>query len=167
VNRGLVAIGAGIVAVAALLAVGAAQIRGDAGYAGAGPAFLPWVVAAVLAVLGLGLVRAGWRVPDGADAAAGASGAPAFPPDWHAMLWVSAGVLANALLIERLGFVLSCGLLFALGARGFRISAQEPAGVRQFALDLLGGLLLSAPVFWLFTKALSVNLPGLLKGGWI
>ena len=46
---------------AALMAAGALQIKGDAGYAGAGPAFLPWVVAGAMATLGLCFVIGAWR----------------------------------------------------------------------------------------------------------
>jgi hypothetical protein len=45
-NRSFVWIGGGALLLAALLAVGAAQIKGSAGYAGAGPDFLPWTVSA-------------------------------------------------------------------------------------------------------------------------
>jgi putative tricarboxylic transport membrane protein len=31
----------------------------------------------------------------------------------------------------------------------------------------LTGLLISAPVYWLFTKFLAINLPGLTTTGWI
>jgi putative tricarboxylic transport membrane protein len=34
-------------------------------------------------------------------------------------------------------------------------------------LDLATGLVIAAPVFWLFTKVLAVNLPGLTGTGWL
>ena len=40
-NKGFRAVGAGVLLLAALLAVGASQIGGEAGYAGAAPNFLP------------------------------------------------------------------------------------------------------------------------------
>ena len=48
--------------------------------------------------------------------------------DWHALAWVSAGILGNAALITTIGFVLSCALCFALAVRGLRISEGKPAG---------------------------------------
>jgi putative tricarboxylic transport membrane protein len=33
--------------------------------------------------------------------------------------------------------------------------------------DLLIGLAIAAPVFWLFTKVLAVNLPALTTTGWL
>src|SRR5690606_15371859 len=68
-----VAIGVGALGVAAVLAVGAAQIPSAAGYAGVGPDFLPWAMSLALAVCGVLLIvqalRGGWRdveTPSGA-----------------------------------------------------------------------------------------------------
>ncbi|MDO9488558.1 MAG: tripartite tricarboxylate transporter TctB family protein [Sphingomonadaceae bacterium] len=66
-------IGLGALALAAMLAYGAQSISGDAGYAGVGPNFLPWVVSGALAVLGGGLVwearRGGFRDLEAASGA--------------------------------------------------------------------------------------------------
>jgi putative tricarboxylic transport membrane protein len=157
-------IGAGTLLLAGLIAWGAIDIPAAAGYAGVGPNFLPWVVAAVLALCG-GLLlwqarRGGWRdveEPSGADRG-----------DWVALAWVAAGVLANALLITRIGFVLSCALCFVLALRGLRgAEGRPPGGVRQTVVDLLIGLAIAAPVFWMFTKLLAINLPGITPSGWI
>jgi putative tricarboxylic transport membrane protein len=32
--------------------------------------------------------------------------------------------------------------------------------------DLLTGVVIAAPVYWLFTQVLAVNLPGLTSTGW-
>ena len=88
--------------------------------------------------------------------------------DWVSLAWVSTGVLANAALITTLGFVLSCTLCFALAVRGLRIAEGRAAGgLRQTMIDTLTGLLIAAPVFWLFTKLLAINLPGLTSTGWL
>ena len=63
-RAGQIAMGAGALLLAALLAFGAVAIPSDAGYAGVGPDFLPWVLSAALAVCGVLLLRVG-------DAAAG------------------------------------------------------------------------------------------------
>lgn len=149
---------------AGLLAWGALDIPSNAGYQGVGPNFLPWVVAAVLGLCGATLLgqalRAGWREvepPSGADR-----------PDLRAMAWVAAGVLANAALITRAGFILSCTLCFVLAVRGLRLSeGQSGGGLRRTALDVLTGFLIAAPAFWLFTKVLAINLPGLTASGWL
>ena len=146
------------------LAAGALKIPGEAGYGGVGPNFLPWVVAAVLTVCGVLIVREAltggfheMAEPSGADRAW-----------WPGLVWVSAALLANAALITTIGFILSCTLCYLLAVQGLRrAQGQRASSPRALASDVAGGLLLSAPVYWLFTKLLSINLPGLTGTGWI
>jgi putative tricarboxylic transport membrane protein len=157
-------IGAGVLVVAAVVAWGAWDIPSTAGYQGVGPNFLPWVVAVLLAICGIWLVadarRGGWR---DVDAPSGAERG-----DWRALAWVSAAVLVNAALITRIGFALACGLCFVFAVRGLRGSEGRPAGdLRQTVIDAATGLLIALPVYWLFTKLLAINLPGLTGTGWI
>ena len=79
------------------------------------------------------------------------------------------GILANATLVTRIGFVLSCGLCFMLAVRGLRLSEGQArrAVCGRRVIDALTGLAIAAPAFWLFTKLLSINLPGLTGTGWI
>jgi putative tricarboxylic transport membrane protein len=161
---GQLAMGIGALIVAAVLAWGAVAIPSDAGYAGVGPDFLPWVVSAALAACGVMLIRevltGGYRQMEEPSGAARG--------DWHALAWVSAGVLLNAALITTIGFILSCSLCFALAVRGLRASEGKPIGdLRQTVKDAVTGIVISAPVFWLFTKLLAVNLPGITASGWI
>jgi putative tricarboxylic transport membrane protein len=157
-------IGAAVLLVGALLAWGALSIPSAAGYAGVGPNFLPWLVAVALVLCGAWLLwqalRGGYR--DMAPPSGAAHG------DWRALGWVAAGVLANAALITRIGFILSCTLCFALAVRGLRGAEGRPAGgLRQFAVDVMTGAAIAAPVYWLFTKVLAINLPGLTGTGWL
>ena len=157
-------IGGAVLLVGSLMAYGASTIPADAGYAGVGPNFLPWVVSVVLMICGAWLV---WEARSGGyrNAEPG-SGAP--QGDWVALAWVSAGVLLNAALITRIGFVFSCALCFVLAVRGLRLSEGKPAGgLQATAVDVGVGLALSAPVFWLFTQLLAINLPGLTGTGWL
>lgn len=156
--------GAGTLALGGLLAWGATGIPSTAGYAGVGPNFLPWVVAVVLLVCG-GLLlaqalRGGFALmPEGSGADRG---------DWPALAWVSAGVLLCAALITTIGFVLANALGFTLAVRGLRISEGRPGGgARQALVDAATGLAIAAPVFWIFTKLLAINLPGLTGSGWL
>jgi putative tricarboxylic transport membrane protein len=163
-RSGQLAMGIGALIVAAVLAFGAAAIPSDAGYAGVGPDFLPWVVSAALAVCGVMLIRevftGGYRQME--EPSGSARG------DWRALAWVSAGVLLNAALITTIGFILSCSLCFALAVRGLRASEGKPIGdLRQTVKDAVTGIVIAAPVYWLFTKLLAVNLPGITAGGWI
>lgn len=157
-------VGAGVGVVGAVMAYGASFIPSDAGYAGVGPNALPWLVAVVLMVCGGWLV---WEARSGGyrelEAPSGAARG-----DWPAVAWVVAGVVANASLITTLGFILSCALCFALAVRGLRIAEGKSGGpVKRGLLDLATGICIAAPVFWLFTKLLSINLPGLTASGWL
>jgi len=157
-------IGVGALGVSGVLAYGATSIPSAAGYAGVGPNFLPWVVAGVLLLCGVWLV---WEARTGGyrelEAPSGAAHG-----DWVALAWVSAGVLANAALVTRIGFVLSCALCFVLAVRGLRGSeGRHPGGPRQTVIDSATGLVIAAPVFWMFTKLLAINLPGLTSSGWL
>ncbi|HWP17660.1 MAG TPA: tripartite tricarboxylate transporter TctB family protein [Burkholderiaceae bacterium] len=163
IDRRQLGIGAGVLVLAALLGLGASQIPSEAGYAGVGPNFLPWLVAAALAVCGAWLAweacTGGFRRQTGEPASGGAC--------WTGLAWVSAGLVLNALLITRLGFVLSCALLFACAARGFRRSEGQPADAARALRDVLIGLAISAPAYWVFTKGLGLALPALTSAGWI
>jgi putative tricarboxylic transport membrane protein len=157
-------VGAGVLVVGAVMAYGATFISSEAGYAGVGPNALPWLVAVVLMVCGLWLV---WEARSGGyremEAPSGAERA-----DWHAVAWVVAGVVANASLITTVGFILSCALCFGLAVRGLRIAEGRAGGsLRQTVVDLATGMTISAPVFWMFTKLLAINLPGLTASGWL
>lgn len=146
------------------LAFGAIRIPGEAGYGGVGPNFLPWVVAAVLTLCGVLIVRealtGGFRElepPSGAERGW-----------WPGLVWVSAGMLGNAALIITLGFILSCALCFLLAVQGLRRAQGQRAGTaRVLAVDAFTGLAIAAPVYWMFTKFLAINLPGLTGTGWI
>jgi putative tricarboxylic transport membrane protein len=156
-------VGAGVLVVATLLAAGATQISSEAGYSGVGPNFLPWLVAAALAACGVWIL---WEARTGgfrnAEEPSGAEHG-----DWIGFAWVSAGLITNALLITRIGFVFSCTACFVLAARGLRLCEGKPAGPAVLARDALVGLAIAAPVYWMFTKLLAINLPGLTATGWL
>lgn len=157
-------VGAGVILLALGLALGALSIPSTAGYAGVGPNFLPWLVAVALLACGGFLVyearSGGFRdmeepVGDGA-------------PYWPGFIWMSAGLLANAALITTIGFVFSCALCFVFAARGLRLaSGQAPIGPKSWLLDGVTGCLIAAPVYWMFTQFLAINLPGLTQSGWL
>ena len=145
------------------LAFGALKIPSEAGYGGVGPNFLPWVVSVVLTVCGVLIVRealtGGFRdheEPSGGERAW-----------WPGLVWVSAGLLANAALITTIGFILSCTLCYLLAVQGMRRAQAQRIGAGTMAVDALTGALISAPVFWMFTQFLAINLPGLTATGWI
>lgn len=165
-------VGAGVLALALGLALGALAIPSEAGYGGVGPNFLPWVVAIGLAICGGLIVRealtGGFRnMGDGEGAEPGADSAGA-GPWWPGLVWVSAGLLANAGLITRIGFVFSCALCYLLAVQGLRRAAgQDAMRPATLAIDVVTGLAIAAPVYWMFTRFLAIQLPGLVEGGWL
>jgi putative tricarboxylic transport membrane protein len=158
------AIGLGALILAACMAAGASTIPSAAGYAGVGPNFLPWVVSLVLAVCGGWLLvqarQGGWLEMEAPSGAAQA--------DWRAAAWVVAGILAVAVLLTTLGFILACTLCFMLAVRGLRqAESKGHGGLRGLVMDFVTGFLIAGPAFWLFTQVLNINLPGLTKTGWL
>lgn len=145
-----------MVGLAAVLAVGAAQFPVDRGYAILGPQVFPYAVAAFVGVVGLLLSREALtggfrRLPEEAPRAPDAQ-------RWGSSACVSGGVLAIAVLINFVGFVLAAAILFCAAARGF--------GSRRPLRDLAIGVALTLPVFWLFTLGLGLSLPPLVNA-WI
>ena len=157
-------VGAGVLGVGALLAVGAIGFPSEAGYGGVGPNFLPWLVAVMLLLCGGGLVweslSGGFRSmpePEGSEHG-----------HWPGFVWVSAGLLANAALITTIGFILSCALCFVLAVRGFESAeGRLKLGPRAWLKDAAIGIAIAAPVYWMFTQARAINLPGLTNTGWL
>ena len=156
-------VGAFVALVGLGLAVGALTIPGEAGYGGVGPNFLPWLVATVLLVCGVLIVREA-RTGGFRDMAEPSGAAQAW---WPGLVWVSAGLLANAALITTIGFILSCTLCYLLAVQGLRRAQGQAIGAGSIGIDAVTGALIAAPVFWTFTKFLAINLPGLTATGWI
>lgn len=163
-RQGLV--GAGTLLLGGGIVFGATQISSEAGYGGVGPNFLPWLVGLALVLCGGFLV---WEAATGGFRALYAEdGSDDGPADWVGFAWMSAGILLNAALITTIGFILSCALCFLLAERGLkhsqgRLSLHPAVLLKSFAI----GVAVSAPVYWMFTKALAINLPGLTETGWI
>jgi putative tricarboxylic transport membrane protein len=157
-------VGLGVIGVGVALAVGALGIPSDAGYAGVGPNFLPWLVALALMTCGAFMLyqarTGGFRHME--------EGPPGERPYWPGFVWMSAGLLLNAALITTIGFIFSCALCFVLASRGMRnAQGQTQAGIKSWTTDAITGLLIATPVYWMFTKFLAINLPGLTPSGWL
>jgi putative tricarboxylic transport membrane protein len=163
----------GVIALALGLALGASGISSEAGYAGIGPNFLPLLVSAALFLCGGFLFWEAWsggfrNVPDSDPSQASQE-----KPCWSGMAWMSAGLLLSAALITTIGFILSCALCFACAAHGLRqanagpFQTAQPQSIRSWLVDTALGLAIAAPVFWMFTKFLSISLPGLTQSGWL
>lgn len=155
-------VGAGVLVLALALGWGAIAIPSEAGYAGVGPDFLPWVVSIALAICGVFLIyearSGGFRDLEDQDEES---------PYWPGFVWMSAALLVNAALITTIGFICSCALCFVLACRGLRNAQGKGGGARSWVVDTVTGLCISAPVYWMFTKFLAINLPGLTQSGWL
>lgn len=159
-------VGAATVLLAALIGAGATQLPGAEAYSGVGSNFLPALVAVVLLVCGVLLLKEAFSGGGFAKLPDDLTSLP--PPNWRGMAWLSAGLLVNAATITTVGFIPSCTVLFVLAARGFRVSmGAGKAPLREVLRDTAIGAAISAPVYWLFTKLLGLNLPGLTGTGWL
>ena len=157
-------VGAGTLATGAMFVAGALTIKSDAGYSGVGPNFLPWVVGLALLLCGAFLIyearSGGYREMEEPSGAAASH--------WPGFAWVSAGILLTAALITTLGFILSCALCFVLAVRGFKSAeGRLDLSLRALLVDTAIGLAIAAPVYWMFTQWLAINLPGLTSTGWL
>jgi len=123
-------------------------------YAQVGPKFMPYLIGGMVTLLGLGLtasaLRGGWSrdLPDVREAP---------PTNWRALGLLGAGLVANLVLIDTLGFVFAATAQFVLVAAAF--------GSRRPGRDLLIGLAVTLGAFLAFDKLLGVNIgAGILEG---
>jgi putative tricarboxylic transport membrane protein len=164
-RTGQLALGIAAVLLAAGLAYGAANIPSDAGYAGVGPNFLPWVVrgrhGALRCLADLG--GAHRRLSQHART---------FGRGERRLACHGLGIgrhsgQRSADHHHRLRAEL-CPVLHAGGARFAASAKARPLATPcKTVKDVVIGMLISAPTFWLFTKFLGVNLPGLTGTGWL
>jgi putative tricarboxylic transport membrane protein len=113
-------------------------------YARVGPRVFPALVGGALVLNALWLAWEAWRAPVPASA-----GEP--PIYWPALGWISAGLLLEAALLERIGFPLAAALLFVMTARGF--------GSTTLLRDAAIGLALALLAWFGFTHGLGLTLP--------
>ncbi len=112
-------------------------------YSKVGPTVFPYMTMAGLALLAILLIvaaaRGGWQPADEKDT----------PTDWKAMGFVAAGLVANVLLIQPLGFTVASVVMFVLICFGF--------GSRHPLRDALIALVLALAAYFGFARALGVN----------
>jgi putative tricarboxylic transport membrane protein len=143
-KAGLIA-GLGLLALAILIAIDTARMQVPPTYAKIGPQVFPYLGSAAMAGAGgFFLAEALLRRPM-------ALRPDATETDWNALAAISLGFLAQILLIERLGFILSSATLFLAVAWGF--------GSRRTARDGAIAFILSAVVYLVFTRLLNLQLP--------
>ncbi len=116
-------------------------------YAQVGPKAIPYLIAAGLIVLGVGLVAAALRGGWSHDLEE-VQEAP--PTNWRALSLLLAGLLANIALIVPFGFTVAATVQFTLVAAAF--------GSRAHARNLVIAFIVSLGAYALFVKALGVNI---------
>lgn len=146
----LLVLGVVVLLDAASITTGVAQ-RGPVG-----PRTVPQALGVGLLVVGVLLARDVWAggrgEPEGGEDVDLSGGS-----DWRCLLLLSGAFLANAALIERLGWPISGGLLF--------FGSAWALGSRRWIRDLVIAGVLSVGTFYLFTLVLGIALPvGPLKG---
>jgi putative tricarboxylic transport membrane protein len=149
IHPGELLISFGLLALGSFVVYETQSIAETQGYSQIGPRLFPYIVGTGLAlcgaVLGWQAIFGGWRnVPldqEGHDT-----------PDWMAFCIISAGIVLHMIAIGWAGFILAGTLLFVLVARGF--------GSRRPVRDALIALVLTTAVYFVFTRALGLKLPG-------
>ena len=137
-------IGLGLLACAAVVLWQTLSIPVSPLYSKVGPTVFPYMTTAGLVVLALLLmvaaVRGGWQPDEEKET----------PTDWKALAFVAAGLVANVLLIQPLGFTAASVVMFVLVCFGF--------GSRHPLRDVLIALVLALAAYFGFARALGVNI---------
>ncbi|AZO73810.1 MAG: tripartite tricarboxylate transporter TctB family protein [Mesorhizobium sp.] len=137
-------IGIGLLACAGAVAWQTLAIPASPLYSKVGPRVFPYITMTGMIVLSLLLIlaglRGGWQPEEEKET----------PTDWKAMGLVVAGLVANLLLIQPLGFTVASVIMFVLVCFGF--------GSRHPLRDALLGLVLALAAYFGFARALGVNI---------
>lgn len=137
-------IGLGLLACAAVVLWQTLAIPVSPMYSKVGPTVFPYMTMAGLALLAVLLmvagIRGGWQPDEEKEA----------PSDWKALAFVIAGLVANVLLIQPLGFTAASVVMFVLVCFGF--------GSRRPLRDALIALVLALAAYFGFARALGVNI---------
>jgi putative tricarboxylic transport membrane protein len=136
-------LGGGVLALGLFVAVETSMLEVPPTHATVGPRLFPFLVAAGLVVVGALVLH---------QALFGhIAHERGFELDWVAVALVSAGLVAQLLLLETVGWVLATTLLFVAVARAF--------GSRRLAVDAAIGVVLASLAFAVFNYGLGLSLP--------
>ncbi|MDW9626040.1 tripartite tricarboxylate transporter TctB family protein (plasmid) [Sinorhizobium meliloti] len=140
-DRAALVIAAVLAAIAGVIFWDVSRLSGLAGYSQVGPMTVPYAIACCLIALAVWTAVEAWRGD--------------FPEREHQragpVVWIVAGLAAQMLLLNTLGFSIATGILFALTARGF--------GKRKLWLTVPIGIVFSFIVWAIFAKLLQLSLP--------
>jgi putative tricarboxylic transport membrane protein len=136
-------LGGAVLALGLFVAVETSMLKVASTHATVGPRLFPFLVAAGLVVVGALVLH---------QALFGhIAHERGFELDWVAVALVSAGLVAQLLLLETVGWVLATTLLFVAVARAF--------GSRRLAVDAAIGVVLASLAFAVFNYGLGLSLP--------
>jgi putative tricarboxylic transport membrane protein len=147
---GEIVLGIALAIAGVLLLIGTTSITVAPVYSRIGPRVFPFLVAGGLIAVGLLYAFESWKGRQ-------------TPTDEHKVtFWpiavISGGIVADALLLERLGFVLSSTILFILVAAGF--------GSRRHLRNAVVALALASLAYITFVYGLGLRLPAGILAGW-
>ena len=137
-------IGAGVLALAAVMLWQTLDIPVSPIYAQVGPTVVPIITALALGMLGALLLIAAWQggwQPEEEKAST---------PDRVALAWVAAGLVLNVLLISTAGFTVASVVLFVCVARGF--------GSKAIVRDTLIAAAFALVAYFGFAQTLGINI---------
>jgi putative tricarboxylic transport membrane protein len=136
-------LGGAVLALGLFVAVETSMLKVAPTHATVGPRLFPFLVAAGLIVVGALVLH---------QALFGhVAHERGFELDWVAVALVSAGLIAQLLLLESLGWILATTLLFVAVARAF--------GSHRLLLDAVIGVVLAGLAFGAFNYGLGLSLP--------
>jgi putative tricarboxylic transport membrane protein len=145
------AVGFGLLVLAGIIWFDTARMQVPPNYSAYGPQIFPYLSIVALVAAAVFLLWQTWAGRPGAVKPESGDS------DWTAVIAISAGLLSQAVLIERLGFVISAAILFFLVAWGFRS--------RKYLRDAIVAIVLSVATYLVFTQLLDLQLPpGIFKG---
>jgi len=141
-------IGLGLIAIAAVIAVDAMNMRVPPVHARVGPRVFPYLVSCGLAISGAVIAWQGWTRSFLVEAQ---------DTDWGAVAIIAAGLVLQINLMKPAGFIPSAVILFMAVAFAF--------GSRRFLRDGVVAVILALVTYLAFTRLLGLQLPaGILKG---
>jgi putative tricarboxylic transport membrane protein len=144
-----IAIGLGLILVAAVVGYDAAGMHVPPVHARVGPKVFPYLIACGLAAAGASIVWQAARRGGFAEASS--------DTDWPAVAIVAAGLIVHMNILKPLGFVPAAIVLFMAVAAAF--------GSRRFLRDGAVAVLLAVATYFGFTQLLGLQLPAGVVAG--
>jgi putative tricarboxylic transport membrane protein len=141
-------IGLGLIAIAAVVAVDATNMRVPPIHAKVGPRVFPYLVSIGLAVAGAIIAWQAWTrrfVTEEQET------------DWGAVAIIAAGLVVHMNVLKPLGFVPAATILF--------VSVSFAFGSRRYLRDIIVAIVLAVAVDLCFTRLLGLQLPAGILGG--